>query len=272
MLNATGTFPEVFTKSACSQQNFINILQAEFLRLFYKGAVKILAILLAVSAVIFIGLTISSFDIMEGSLGQVNVANQYLSLLYVVIGIYIVCSVSREHEDKTTLASLMAVPDRTKLFIARITAWTLLAIATGALGYIVGFVALVPFQSKLVGSVVLSELAAGFGLSLVKCAFTGILCFSIATIFRRVGLGLLVYLVLELIGAMLIGMVAPMMPETIANIFAEVNKALPNSLMTALTASGEEASKEMPRVAITIVAWAVVSVGASFAVFQKVKK
>lgn len=272
MNNATSTMPEVFSKSSSAQQGFGAVLKAEILRLHNKGATIILGILVLISEAIFLGLTTVSFSVIEGGFTQVAIANSAISLLYVVIGIYIVCSVSREHEDNTTLGTLMIVPNRSRLFAGRMVAWIVFALIAGLAGYIIALLAMFPFQEHISGEIVMSDLAEGISFSLFKLAFTAVICFSIGTIFRRVGFGLIVYLTLELIGGMIISSVAGMMPEDVANIFIEINKLLPNSLSSALTSHPTDAEGGILKPLIGMIAWMGVLGAGAFAIFKKVTR
>lgn len=270
MSNAEHSLPQVFTKSADAPQAFSDVMAAELTRLMRKGAPKVLAILL-IGLLGYFGLVVASSQLTESVPTQVSAANGFISMFYFMIGVYTVCSVSREHEDGSVLATLSAVPNRLRLYAARLSSWIVLAVCAGAICYIVTFAVATPFQESAFGGIDAGELTSGFALSMVKCAFTAILCFSIGTVLRRVGLGLVVYFALDVIGTMLLSLLTASLPENIANVVSKISNAMPGTLINALT-NGVGGMESVMHTLLCLVAWAVAAVLASTAVFRRVSK
>ncbi len=269
MSDAACNLPQAFTKSADAPQAFSGVAAAELARLVHKRTPKVLLILLLASGLSYFSFVFASSQLPESAPSQVAAANGFLSMSYFLLGVYTVCSVAREHEDGCVLATLSVVPNRLRLYAARLAAWSLLTICAGAIGYIAFFLAAAPFQENPFGGVDAAELASGFALSMVKCAFTAVLCFSIGTMLRRVGLGLVVYFALDAIGAMLLSLACISLPDATAGVVSKISDALPGSLVHALTDAG---SGELATTLLALLAWAVAAALCSIAVFRRVKK
>ena len=272
MTSIANVMPEIFSISSPEAQRFSSIFKAEFKRLLHKKAFFILFVLLVVSEAVFLGLTIVSFDVVGGAFTQVSVANGFISMFYLIIGIYIVCSVSKEHEDKTTLSTLMVVPDRARLFAGRLLVWIVAAVVFGILGYLISLFAMFPYEAKLEGALDAGEAFACLLQTAVICAFVSSIGFCVATIFRRVGLGLMVYLILWTFGSFILTSVASMLPEAAANFVAEINKLLPSSLVSALSFTSPDAFEATFKPLFAMLVWVAGSIAGSFAIFKKVTK
>lgn len=227
-----------------AKQGFGSVFSAEMRRVALKPRRIITCAVFAVAAVVlFIGMTavldwganeVSNQGV-EGaeSLGALPAFLGFgapLSLISFCFGIYAAAFAARDHSDGTIRATLLLVPDRIRLFLARMLPWVVLAAAFSFLAFaVIAVIGIGRAGTGEAATIVLQGL-----LATVSSVFTVIVGFCCGTVTKRGSLSVFLFLGLFILIPMVVGMASGFGPDILQAIVKGINHAMPGVAFSAL--------------------------------------
>lgn len=227
-----------------AKQGFGSVFSAEMRRVALKPRRIITCAVFAVAAVVlFIGMTavldwganeVSNQGV-EGaeSLGALPAFLGFgapLSLISFCFGIYAAAFAARDHGDGTIRATLLLVPDRIRLFLARMLPWVVLAAAFSFLAFaVIAVIGIGRAGTGEAATIVLQGL-----LATVSSVFTVIVGFCCGTVTKRGSLSVFLFLGLFILIPMVVGMASGFGPDILQAIVKGIDHAMPGVAFGAL--------------------------------------
>ncbi|MDO4182195.1 MAG: hypothetical protein Q4E12_01095 [Coriobacteriia bacterium] len=236
------------------KQTFGNVFFAEFSRIIRKPSMLIAYALFAFAAIVGADLVhslmVSAVDMAQDQMDPATAAESMALLtpnpnvLYTtlegcagimvwVAALYCIARVCIEHNDTLVRAELIVVPNRTRLFFARLLAWVcasgllLLAAQLLCLGYTLAVHGSYITDFGLNGAYLAGSLLLPWVCGLCVVA----LCFGLATLVRSAALSMIAYFCLASVLSTVLSGVAGMLPQplcTVVQVFSD--SMLGNSL------------------------------------------
>ncbi len=182
------------------------------------------------------------------------------------IGIMCVSSIARDYSDGTIRAFLNVVPNRIRLFTARLLMWVCIAFLSGLLALIL--IAL--FHMSYVTSHP-DFFFEGIMSVLAYCLIVAI-SYGIATIIRKGSLGVMIFICLQMLIPMILIEVSSFVPPSFQTLFKFLSNAFPGSASEAFFGAASRMNYDMPLFIFDIVmvlAWTALLLIAGFFVFKK---
>jgi len=230
-----------------AKQGFGSVFSAEMRRVALKPRRIITCAVFAVAAVVlFSGMTavldwganeVSNQGVegVEGaeSLGALPAFLGFgapLSLISFCFGIYAAAFAARDHSDGTIRATLLLVPDRIRLFLARMLPWVVLAAAFSFLAFaVIAVIGIGRAGTGEAATIVLQGL-----LATVSSVFTVIVGFCCGTVTKRGSLSVFLFLGLFILIPMVVGMASGFGPDILQAIVKGIDHAMPGVAFGAL--------------------------------------
>ena len=257
-----------------SIQSWGGVFAAEFKRIILRTRTLVA---LALFALIGIGLTIGATSAMRWVASQAEAGNQVLGQGFVGLGLaasfvsfatslLCVSSTARDYRDGAAAATLVVVPNRTRLLSVRIVVWALTALA-------VILVTLLPLALMYLGTyaqptMAFAEVACA---TLGSCVLT-LVAFACATLFKRGSLAMLGFLGIDVLLSMVLSVAAGFAPGVFGTILSHVHNALPGQAMdAAINVKSLFDGNSGPWIfgMVALVVWALVSVAVSHFSFAR---
>ena len=227
-----------------AKQGFGSVFSAEMKRVALKPRRIITGAIFAVAAVIlFIGMTaVLDWGANEVSNQGVEGAESFgtlpaflgfgapLALISFCFGIYAAAFAARDHNDGTIRATLLLVPDRIRLFLARMLPWVVLAAAFSFLTFaVIAVIGIGRAGAGEAATIVLQGL-----LATVSSVFTVIVGFCCGTVTKRGSLSVFLFLGLFILIPMVVGMASGFGPDILQAIVKGIDHAMPGVAFGAL--------------------------------------
>lgn len=248
------------------KQSFFKVLGAEFKRVFGRPKALLFSLLFAVCAFgMFVGMVLLANFAMEemgaGSMTEFIGFSTPVSILSLCFGIWAAAFSARDYNDGTLLASLLTVPKRGRLFLARMIPWIIVPVIFSALA----LGACCAFSMSTITDTTLALKQAG--LSLASMVAYTVLGFCCGTITKKGAPAVFLYLGLTMLLPMVLATAGLFVPDMIAKIIEWINTALPGNAFERMVgvATGTEGSFVA---CMVTVAWTVILPIISYILFK----
>ena len=226
-----------------AKQGFGSALSAEMKRVVFQPRRLITATIFAAAAILlFVGATaLVDWGNNAAASGEIEGVepiaipafigfDMSLSLISFCFGIYASAFVARDYNDGTVMASLLAVPNRGRLFLARLFPWVLLTAVFSLLAFaVVGALGINRAGTGEATIIVLQGL-----LATVSSVFTGIVGFCCGAITKKGSLSVLLFLALFFLIPTVASAAGGFGPEFLQTIMNGINQAMPGNALAAL--------------------------------------
>ena len=216
-----------------SRQGFFSVFASEFKRTFLRPKALIFIVLFILAAFGSFAGTMAlmkmAADVAAESGEAIATTSSFLgfgiplSLLSLCFGVYAASFSARDYNDGTLLASLLIVPNRGRLFVARLLPWIIISLASSAIAFALCMLISLSDINDMVN--VLGQL----GLSSVSCMCSTILGFCCGTITKRGAISVLLYLGLAMILGTAVSAASMAVPENFQFLAEAINAAIPGN-------------------------------------------
>lgn len=189
-----------------------------------------------------------------------------LSLISFLLGLRCVSSCARDYTDGAAAATIVVVPNRTRLLTTRIVVWML----TTFVVTMVTMTAIVLIHATMIKDLV-TVLTQALCASIGTCMLV-LVAFACATLVRRGALAMLTFLAIDLLIPSALGIGAGFAPGVAGELIGYVNQVMPGHVVSTFTDMGMSAmgdSNEWIVSVVALVAWAVVALVVSHVSFAR---
>ena len=263
-----------------AKQGFGSAFSAEMRRVVLKPRRLVTACVFAIAGILlFLGMTAAiewgSNAVASGELEGVEPLGPIpafigfdmpLSLVSFCFGVYAAAFSARDYNDGTIMATLLLVPDRARLFLARMLPWALLT----AVFSLAAFAIIAAIGMGAAGAGEATAIAMQGLLATVASVLTAIVGFCCGTVTKKGSLSVFLFLALFFLVPSVVGMASGFGPDVLQAVVKGVNSALPGNAFPALLgiASPDKATPDTWVALGASLAWAVGAPAVSYALFK----
>ena len=224
-----------------SKQRFGSVFSAEMKRVVFKPKrLLVVVIFTVVTILVFIGMSAAvdwsvsvaaeqGIPLDEAPPAFLGFATP-LSFLSFCLGIYAASFSARDFNDGTIMATLLAVPNRTRLFFARMLPWVVLSIIVSLIAFgVIGVIGIGKAGADQTTFIAIQGI-----LAVISAAFTTIIGFCCGNITKKGSLSVLLFLALFFLLPAVLGMAGGFGPDFLQEVVKWINIALPGNSFAAI--------------------------------------
>ncbi len=264
-----------------NNQSFSNVFFAEIRRIVARKKAIIFMFIFAVASAVLalvstLALKWTADEMLKNAgegIGQVAVSvpdfigfGMPFGFMTFFIGIMCVSSIARDYSDGTIRAFLNVVPNRIRLYTARLLMWVFIAFLSGLLALALITLMHLPYATSQ------PDFFINGMMSVLAYCLTVAMAYGIATIIRKGSLGVLVFICLQMLIPTILGGVSNFVPASFQTLFKFLSNAFPGSATEAFFSVTSKAGGDTPLFIFDIVmvfAWTALLIIVGFAVFKK---